>query len=427
MKIKRINSIEILDSKSTPTISTTIELEDGSIAKGEVPSGASTGNTEVLELRDQDPKRYNGKGVLKAIDIVNNEISKALIGKDFHTQEELDRFLIDLDGTKQKSRLGGNSILSVSMAFCRATAKSKGIELYEYFAKIFTKDHYDSSYFKLPTPLVLIMEGGLHGNWATDFQEFMIVPYLPRFKTFKEMLRASSEVFTATHDVLIEKGYSSTVGFEGAYAPSEIKSNTEAFEIILKGIEKAGYQPYIDFSLAIDVASSEFYNKASQKYKLKREGLELNRSDWLEWQKTNFAKYPIFSVEDSFDQEDWAGWQYLNKEVGGKYQIVGDDLLTTNTERIQKAINLKACNAVLIKLNQIGSVTETLEAIKMTQDAGMKAVVSHRGGETNDDMIADLVVGTGSTQSKFGGPDRGERLAKYNRLLEIEDKLMRRR
>lgn len=425
MTIKDIKAIEILDSRGYPTISTQVTLHSGITAKGEVPAGASTGDTEVLELRDGDSKRYRGKGVLKAVDIVNNQLHKELVGKKFDNQEEIDRYLINLDGTPLKENLGGNSILSISMAFCRASALEKAIPLYEYFAKIYTKDRYNRNSLKLPNPMILVMEGGLHGNWATDFQEYMVIPDIYRFSNFKEKLRAGAEIFHAIHDILMDKGYSANVGFEGAYAPQELKSNNEAFDIIVEGIEKAGYKPYIDFKLSIDAAASEFYDKQKDKYILKREGLEMGRSEWLEKQLEWFKKYPISSLEDTFDQEDWTGWQYLMRSAGDKYQIVGDDLLTTNIERIQKGINLKAMNSVLIKLNQIGTVTETIDAIRMAHNANMTAVISHRGGETNDDMIADLVVGTGASQSKFGGPDRGERLAKYNRLLEIESELVK--
>ncbi len=423
MRIKHIRAFEILDSRGLPTISTRLILEDGFDGISEVPSGASTGTTEVHEIRDGDKNRYRGKGVLKAVDIVNNEIAPKLIGKEFNTQKDFDQFLIDLDGTELKTNLGGNSILSLSMAFCKASAKSKGLELYEYFAHIYTNGNYTKDFFKMPKNMILIMEGGLHGNWATDFQEFMIVPDMFRMPKIQDRIRAGAEIFHATHDILEEKGYASTVGFEGAFAPKELKSNNEAIEIMLEGIERAGYHPYVDFTLALDVAASEFYNSDTKMYELKAEGLTLTTEQWLEKQIEWFAKYPMFSIEDTFDQEDWNGWQQLNSRVGDKYQIVGDDLLTTNVKRINKGIELKAMNSVLIKLNQIGSVTETLNAIKLAKDNGMTAVISHRGGETNDSMIADLVVGTDADQSKFGGPDRGERLAKYNRLLEIADKL----
>lgn len=420
MKIKRIQAREILDSRGVPTISTILELEDGVIAKGEVPSGASTGDTEVLEMRDGDPNRYFGKGVLKAVSIVNEDIADAVKGHEFKTQREFDQFLIDLDGTELKTKLGGNSILSVSMAFCRASAMSMKMPLYEYFAYQYYGDHYNVSDLFLPTPQVLILEGGKHGNWSTDFQEYMIMPDKERFTSFAEKLRAGAEVFKATHDILVAKDYSATVGFEGAFAPKEMKSNPEAFDIILEGIEKAGYKPREDFMLAIDAAASEFYDKEKKLYVLKREDVQLDTDHWLELQTEWFDKYPMYSIEDSFDQADWLGWQKFMATHGETHQIVGDDLLTTNVKRIRKAIETGSCNSVLIKLNQIGSVTETLDAIKVTIDAGFTAVISHRGGETNDDMVADLVVGTPADQSKFGGPDRGERLAKYNRLMEIE-------
>jgi enolase len=414
MTIKKVEASEILDSRGVPTISTKLWLDDGSIGKFDVPSGASTGESEVLELRDGDLSRYFGMGVLKAVDIVNNDISKFIIGKNFNSQEELDKYLIELDGTKQKTRLGGNSILSVSIAFCKACAKSKGIEVYQYISDLL------HTTISMPTPRILIMEGGAHGNWSTDFQEYMVIPQKEKFASFSEMLRGGAEVFKATHDVLVDMKYNSNVGFEGAYTPDEIKSNSEAFEIILKGIEKAGYKPEVDFKIAIDCASSEFFNKETKKYELKREGLSLSSSEWLEKAISWFAKYPICSVEDVFDQEDWETWSLFTQKVGEKYEVVGDDLLTTNVERINKGMSLKACNSVLIKVNQIGTLTQTLQAMTLTKENNLKTVISHRGGETNDDFIADLAVGANAGQCKFGGPDRGERLAKYNRLLEIE-------
>lgn len=421
MIITRIKAREILDSRGIPTISTTVWLNDGSFAKAEIPSGASTGDTEVLEIRDNDPKRYFGKGVLKAVDIVNNEISKNIIGKTFNSQKELDDFLISLDGTKLKKKLGGNSILSISMAFCKACAISKGIPLFQHIADIYFEGKYSLDSLSLPTPMILIMEGGAHGNWSTDFQEYMIIPQKEKFPSFSEMIRGGAEVFKAVHDVLVDMKYNTNVGFEGAYTPDEIESNREAFEIILKGIERAGYKADVDFKLAIDVASSEFFNKETKKYELKREKLSLTSQEWLDTSTSWFKQYPIFSIEDVFDQEDWDAWVEQTKKIGDSYQIVGDDLLTTNVERIKKGIELKACNSVLIKLNQIGTVTETLDAIRLSKENNLGCIISHRGGETNDDMVADLAVGTNAGQCKFGGPDRGERVAKYNRLLEIEN------
>ena len=423
MKIKNIHAIEILDSRGVPTISTEIELWSGDVAKGEVPSGASTGETEVVELRDGDKDRYFGKGVLTAVNNVNTIIADAVIDKDFGSQREFDDLLIQLDGTENKGKLGGNAILSASMAFCRATSQALGLDLYKYFAMVYYDEEYSEDKFILPTPQILIIEGGKHGNWCTDIQEFMIVPQMDKFENFTEAFRAAAEIFHAVHDILNEMGYSIGVGYEGAYAPQELKGNQEAFEIIIKGIEKAGYKPGEDFKLALDVASSEFYNKETKKYVLKSESKELTADEWMELQAQWYEEYPMFSIEDPIDQRDWDMWSTFVEKYGDKYQVVGDDLLTTNPERIQMGIDKKAMNSVLIKLNQIGTVSETLDAIRMTVDNNMTAVISHRGGETNDNMIADLVVGTPANQSKFGGPDRGERLAKYNRLLEIESKL----
>lgn len=425
MKIKNIHAREILDSRGIPTISTEIELWSEDKGKGEVPSGASTGTTEVLELRDGDKSRYNGQGVLKAVENVNTIIAEAIKNKDFTSQKEFDDFLIDLDGTDQKSKLGGNAILSCSMAFCRAIANALGLHLYEYFGMIYWDQEYKPESLRLPRPLVLVMEGGKHGDWSTDIQEYMIAPKMDKFDSFNDAFRASTEVFHAIHDVLQEKGYSTGVGFEGAYAPREIQSNKEAFDIIMEGIEKAGYKPGDDFELAIDGAASEFYENERNLYTLHREAKDLTSEEWMKLQEEWYSQYPIFSVEDIFDEEDWSAWKTFTQRNGNKYQVVGDDLLTTNVLRIQKAIDEKSVNSVLIKLNQIGTVSETLDAIRLTVDNGMTAIISHRGGETNDDMIADLSVGTPAQQSKFGGPDRGERLAKYNRLLEIEEILKR--
>ncbi len=419
MKIKNIQAREILDSNGKPTLSTEIELLGGDKGTGDVPSGASTGTTEVLELRDKD-----GLGVTDAVNIINSKIKDSIIEKEFKGQEEFDNYLIELDGTEQKSKLGGNSILSCSMAFCRATANSLGLELYEYISMIYSKEGYNPKTLAMPTPLVLVMEGGKHGDWATDIQEFMIVPNKEKFKTFEDGFRQSIKVFQGIRDILKQKRYSTNVGFEGAFAPSEIKGNKEALDIILQGIQESGYIPGEDFSIALDIAASEMYDKTKSKYILKKEKKEFDTSKWIAFQKELFADYPLISIEDPLIEDDWSGWSTVTKEMGEKYNIVGDDLLTTNTQRIQKGIDTKAMNSVLIKLNQIGSVTETLNAIRLTVDNGMTAIISHRSGETNDSFIADLVVGTPATQCKFGGPTRGERLVKYNRLLEIEKKLL---
>ncbi len=420
MKIKYVQAREILDSRGIPTISTIVQLDDNSTAKGEVPSGASTGKTEVLELRDNDIRRHRGKGVLTAVDNINNLIAPQLIGKNFDSQEDFDKYLIYMDGTEFKTNFGGNTILSLSMAFCRATAISKGIPLYEHFAQIYWGKKFDQKNLKMPEPLILVMEGGQHGNWATDIQEYMIVPRRERFETFERALQAGAEIFHTIHDLLVERKYSAAVGFEGAFSPMQVQSNLEAFEIILEGIEKAGYRPDKEIYLAIDVAASEFYDPTTRKYNLRRENKTVNTTEWIQLQKEWYSKYPIHLVEDPMDQEDWEGWKRIMQEMGNEKEIVGDDLLTTNVNRIEKAIGTKAVNSVLIKLNQIGSITETISAIKVSKKAGFPTVISHRSGETNDDMIADFVVGTASGKSKFGAPHRGERLAKYNRLLEIE-------
>jgi len=415
MKIQNIHAREILDSRGIPTISTEIELWSGDKGKGEVPSGASTGTNEVLELRDEDGH------VSKAVENVNTIISEALQEKDFTSQKEFDNFLIDLDGTTQKRKLGGNTILSCSMAFCRATANSLGLQLYEYFGMIYSDKNYNPETLRLPRPLILVLEGGKHGDWATDIQEYMVAPKMDKFNSFADAFKAGTDIFHSIKEILKAKGYSTGVGFEGAYAPKEIQSNKEAFDIIMEGIQKAGYDG--KFEIAIDAAASEFYKDG--KYMLHRENKVLTSEEWMALQEEWYSQYPIYSVEDIFDQEDWNTWDTFTAKYGEKYQIVGDDLLTTNVLRIQRAIEEKSVNSVLIKLNQIGTVSETLDAIKLTIDNGMSAIISHRGGETNDDMIADLVVGTPAQQCKFGGPDRGERLAKYNRLLEIEERLVK--
>jgi enolase len=425
MKIKDVHAREILDSRGVPTISTEIEILSGDKGRGDVPSGASTGKTEVIELRDGNSERYSGKGVLKAVEIVNTKIKNLLVGKEFTSQREFDQLLIDEDGTELKKNLGGNSILSCSMAFARTVSNVFGLELYEYLGMTYHEDKYSVKNFKLPTPQILMMEGAKHGNWSTDIQEYMVVPNMDKFKTFSEALRVSTEIFHTLHDILNEKGYSVGLGFEGAYAPQELKSNEEAFEIIMEAIKKSGFKPGDDFKLALDLAASEFYDEDNDKYNLKSENKELNKEDWIKLQREWYNTYPMLSIEDPLHEEDWEGWREFTKEFGEEYMVVGDDLLTTNTKRIKKGINEKAINTVLIKLNQIGTVTETLDAIRMSVDNGMSAVISHRSGETNDDFIADLVIATPAQYCKFGAPSRGERIVKYNRLLGIEKALQK--
>ena len=419
MKIKDINAIEILDSRGLPTVSVEIELLSGDKARGEAPSGSSTGSREALELRDNDPKRFNGKGVLTAVNNVNTIIRDAILDKEFESQKQFDDFLISLDGTENKSKLGANAILSCSIAFCKAAALRIGLEPFEYIGMIYWDKEYSKDKFHMPRPQILMMEGGKHGNWATDIQEYMIIPKTGSFNNFSDILRASSEIFYSIEDILNEKGYSTGVGYEGAFAPREIKSNKEALDILSSGIQKAGYTN--NFDIALDAASSELFNNDTQKYELKRENKSIDTKEWLILQNEWYSQYPVFSIEDPLDENSWNEWSAFTKSFGDKYQIIGDDLLVTNTKLIQRGINENAMNAVLIKLNQIGTVSETLDAIRMSVDNGMQAIVSHRSGETNDSFIADMVVGTAAQQSKFGAINRGERVAKYNRLLEIKE------
>ncbi len=417
MKIKDITAREILDSKGHPTVEAEVTLENGIKALGQVPSGASTGTTEAVELRDQDNSRYQGKGVLKAVANIKGLIKELLVGKDAYDQRGIDNLMIEADGTENKGKLGGNAIVGVSMAVCRAASRSQKVPLYKYFGQLSGNNN-----FVLPQPWILLLEGGKHGGWATDIQEYFVIPKKEKFETFSERLRVGAEIFHRLEKILEGKGYAIGVGFEGAFCPKQIQSNKQAFELMIEATEKAGFKLPEEVVLGLDAAASEFYKNG--KYVLKSEGgKELTSREWsqgvIEWTK----KYPIWLIEDAHAEDNWEEWFWFNSQVGDRLQIVGDDLLTTNIKRIQKAIDKKAVNSVLIKVNQIGTITETLEAIKLSDSAGFTTVISHRGGETNDDLIADLVVGTTSWQCKFGGPDRGERLAKYNRLLRIEEEL----
>lgn len=417
MKITNLKGREILDSKGDPTVEAEVTLENGVIALGQVPSGASTGTSEAVETRDKDPNRYFGRGVLKAVANINGPLKQALAGQDAYDQQKIDQVLIELDGTENKSRFGGNALIGISMAVCRAAARSQKIPLFQYFGGLSGNNK-----FELPQPLILLIEGGKHGNWTSDCQEYFAIPKKEAFPTFKERLRAGAEIFHWLREILIEKDYAIGVGFEGAFMPQEIKSNEEAFELIIQAVEKAGYKINDQILLGVDGAASEFYQNGQ--YLLKSENnLVLSKDEWLNKIVNWTQKYPFLLLEDMFDQEDWPSWVKFTTLIGNQYQVVGDDLLTTNLKRIKKAVDLRACNSAIIKPNQIGTITETLEAIKACNQAGLKTIVSHRGGETNDDLIADLVVGTASGQCKFGGIVRGERVAKYNRLLRIEEKL----
>lgn len=409
MTIKAINARETLDSRGNPTIEVDVITEAG-LTRAGVPSGASTGKYEALELRDGG-KRYNGLGVLKAVESVRDVIAPRLIGKETINQKEIDELLIEMDGTGNKSKLGANAILGVSIAVCKAGALEKGIPLYKHIAEIAGVKE-----FVIPVPMVLVLEGGKHADQGSDIQEFMVVPY--KAKNFKEAIRTGSEIYHSIGEVLKKQGFNINVGYEGAYGPS-LRSNEKAFQIIVKGIKAAGYKPRDEVLIAIDCAASEFFKDDG--YVL--EGKKLTGEKLIEVYKKLITKYPIISIEDPFEQDDFDSCAKLTKEIGKSIQIVGDDLLVTNTERIQKAIHRDACNALLLKPNQIGTVTETIEACQLAQENGWGVMVSHRSGETTDSFIADLVVGLKTGQIKSGAPCRSERLAKYNQLIRIEEEL----
>ncbi len=412
MKIKKIIAREILDSRGNPTVEVDIILKDGSFGRAAVPSGASTGSHEAVELRDGD-KRYSGKGVLKAVKNVNVVLSKALVGKEFD-QRALDNKMIELDGTTNKGKLGANAILGVSMAFSRAVAQSKKIPLYKYFYAIAkTKNE-----IQLPVPMMNILNGGKHAEKSTDFQEFMIMPV--GAKSFKEALRMGAEIFHALKKILHDKGLSTTVGDEGGFAPS-LPSNEAAIEIILESVKNAGYIAGKDIMLALDVAATEIYKDG--KYHLACENRSLTSDEMINFYADWCTKYPIASIEDGLAEDDWAGYATLTKRLGKKVQIVGDDLFVTNIERLARGIKEQVGNSILIKLNQIGTVSETIDAINLAKKAGYTSIISHRSGETEDTTIADFVVGTGTGQIKTGSLSRTDRVAKYNQLLRLEEEL----
>ena len=406
-KIKDIKAREILDSRGNPTVEVDVILENGIVGRGAVPSGASTGVREALELRDNDKSRYMGKGVLKAVENVNTVIRKAIIGMESSNQKEIDYKMIELDGTETKSKLGANAILGVSMAVLKASAIEAGMPLYKYIGDGKT----------LPVPMMNILNGGAHADNKLDFQEFMIIP---QAETIKERVRIGSEVFHNLKKVLNEKGLVTSVGDEGGFAP-DLQSNTEGFELIIEAIKKAGYVPGTDVKLAIDVAASEFYEDG--KYILAGENRTLTTVELIEFYKELCSKYPIISIEDPVDENDWEGFKLITEELGDKIQIVGDDLFVTNKKCLQKGIDNHAGNAILLKVNQIGTITETLETIGLAKAHGYKTVLSHRSGETEDTTIADLVVGLNLGQIKTGSMSRSERVAKYNQLMRIEEYL----
>lgn len=410
-KIRSIHAREILDSRGNPTIKTTLLVQSGGTGTASVPSGASTGTHEALELRDGDSARYLGKGVLKAVSNVKNIISPQVTGMDALQQDELDRFLIRLDGTPSKSSLGANAILSVSMAAAQASAKTLGLPLYDYLGK--------RELYRLPVPLVNILNGGSHADNNVDIQEFMIVPL--GSPSFSEAIRAAAEVFHNLKKILKKNGYSTAVGDEGGFAPN-LKSNEEALDLILESIHQAGYSSGTDIWLALDVAASEFYEDNCYVFN-KSDGSRKDTGQMLDFYQALVKDYPIISIEDGFAEDDWDGWKALTEAMGHKIQLVGDDIFVTNIERFQEGINKDIANSILIKLNQIGTLTETIATIKLAQEKGYSTVISHRSGETEDTFIADLSVASDAGQIKTGSLSRSERVAKYNRLLEIEEDL----
>jgi len=408
--INKIKAREILDSRGNPTIEVEVELKNGTKGTAAVPSGASTGKYEARELRDGDKKRYGGKGVLKAVANVNEAIAKAISGMSAFDQRKIDRLLIDLDGTPDKSRLGANAILGTSLAVARAAAKAKNMPLYRYLN--------DAKTYTLPVPMMNILNGGRHAENSTDLQEFMVMP--AGAASFSMALQMGTEVYHALKKVLKGRGLNINVGDEGGFAPS-LPSNKDAVEAILAAIESAGYKPGKDCYIALDPAASEFYK--NDKYVLAREDKTLDSNEMVEFYASWVAAYPIISIEDGMAEDDWEGWKLLTKKLGDKVQLVGDDLYVTNVARLKKGIGLKASNSILIKLNQIGTLTETIEAIETARKAGWTAIISHRSGETEDTTIADLAAGLGTGQIKTGAPCRSERTTKYNRLLKIEAEL----
>jgi enolase len=420
-KIVRVRGRQILDSRGNPTVEADVVLDGGALGRAAVPSGASTGEHEALELRDGDKSRFLGKGVLKAVGNVNGELAKAVSGLDAADQRALDRRMIELDGTPTKSRFGANAILAVSMAAARATAAAQGLPLYKYLARYSGDASSGRPGVTLPVPMMNILNGGAHADNSVDFQECMVMPV--GAPSFSEGLRWGVEVFHALKAALKKRGYSTAVGDEGGFAPS-CKSNEEALQVVLEAISAAGYKPGEQVAIALDPAASEFYDKASGKYVFKKSDKSAHSSEemaayWTGWA----AKYPIVSIEDGMAEDDWSGWKLFTGMAGKKIQLVGDDIFVTNTEIFSRGIKEGIANAILIKLNQIGTVTETIDAIEMARKAGYNSIISHRSGETEDTFIADLAVGMGTGQIKTGSASRTDRIAKYNQLLRIEEEL----
>lgn len=403
---------EVLDSRGNPTVEVEVTTESGCVGRAIVPSGASTGEHEALELRDKDEKRFLGKGVLQAVQNVNEVIAPELIGYDVTSQMSIDQVMLELDGTKNKEKLGANAILGVSMAVARAAAEYYDMPLYNYFGGFFAHT--------LPTPMMNILNGGAHASWCIDIQEIMIIP--AGAKTFKQAIQMGAEVFHHLKTVLKKRGLSTGVGDEGGYAPI-LSSNEEALSLVSEAIKNVGYTLGKDIFFGLDVASSEFYDKEKQVYVLKSENKELTTNQMIDYLEDLVKKYPIISIEDGLAEDDWVGWKTLTKRLGKKVQLVGDDLFVTNTERLSRGIKEQVANAILIKVNQIGSLTETFAAVEMAKKAGYTAIISHRSGETEDTTIADIAVGLNTGQIKTGSLSRTDRIAKYNQLIRIEDEL----
>ncbi len=401
---------EILDSRGNPTVECDVLLESGTMGRAAVPSGASTGSREAIELRDGDKRRYGGKGVLRAVENINTEISEAIMGLDAQEQSFIDRALIELDGTENKGRLGANAILAVSMAVAKAAAEESGLPLYRYFG--------GSGAMQMPVPMMNVINGGAHANNTLDLQEFMIVPI--GAQSFREAMRCGAEVFQSLRKLLDGKGMATTVGDEGGFAPS-LPNHEAAIHLILEAIDRAGYQPGTEVVLALDCAASEFYKDG--KYRLESENLSLSSAEFTDYLANWADKYPIISIEDGMAESDWEGWRVLTERLGRRVQLVGDDLFVTNTKILREGIQLGVANSILIKVNQIGTLTETFAAIEMAKRAGYTAVISHRSGETEDTTIADIAVGTNALQIKTGSLSRSDRIAKYNQLLRIEEDL----
>lgn len=412
LEIEKVVGREILDSRGNPTVEAEVTLMDGTVGRGTAPSGASTGIYEAIELRDGDKERYNGKGVTKAVENINTLIANAIVGMDASNIYEVDRVMITTDGTKDKSRLGANAILAVSIATAKAAAKSLEIPLYRFLGGV--------SGTRLPIPMMNILNGGAHAANNIDVQEFMIMPV--GASSFREGLRWCAEVFHTLAAILKSKGLATSVGDEGGFAPN-LESEDEAINLILEAVRTAGFKPEEDFVIAIDAAASEWKGKEKGEYVLPKSGTEYTSDTLIEHWKSLVDKYPIISIEDALDEEDWGGWKKLTRELGDKVQLVGDDLFVTNTERLKQGVENICGNSILIKLNQIGTISETMEAIKMAHNAGYTAIVSHRSGETEDTTIADLAVALNTGQIKTGAPSRSERVAKYNQLLRIEEEL----